>query len=244
MLSLDNPMRGLLILVNYNQELEIAAVLDSVVKDWSREDTLIVDDGSQDRSPTMAEERGFRVIRQGRNRGVGAGIRTGIEWARAQNYDYVVVMATNGKMKSRDLPHVIEPITSGKADYVQGSRYLSGGGSVQLTQFRRMAIPAVTAATSLLLRRRFTDATCGFRAYKLSLFSDTRFNIHQEWLDHYELEYYLHYWVCRLNYRVVEVPVTMDYSHLRTDRKSKIAPISGWWSMLRPFVYLSLGIKK
>lgn len=39
-------------------------------------------------------------------------------------------------------------------------------------------------------------------------------------------------WACVF----VEVPVTIDYSHLEPGRKSKIVPILGWWSLLCPFL--------
>jgi hypothetical protein len=39
------------------------------------------------------------------------------------------------------------------------------------------------------------------------------------------------------------VPVTIPYTHLAKGRKSKIRPFVGWWSMIRPFVYLRLGLR-
>ena len=52
--------------------------------------------------------------------------------------------------------------------------------------------------------------------------------------DKYEAELYIHYYACRLGLRVIEVPVTIDYSRLAADRKSKMRPFSGWWSLARP----------
>ena len=88
-----------------------------------------------------------------------------------------------------------------------------------------------------------TDVTCGFRAYSLALFQNPEIDIWQSWLDRYELEYYLHYKVIKLGYGVKEVPVSMVYP---TDGRpySKIKPFSGWWSMVRPLVLLSLNIRR
>jgi dolichol-phosphate mannosyltransferase len=237
-------MKGLLILVNYNQEQEIGRVLDKVARAHPVDQAVVVDDGSTDRSPEIARARGFRLLAHPGNQGVGAAIRTGLRTAQAEGYDYVVIMACNGKMDPKDIPALAGPILQGQADYVQGSRYLQGGGSIQLTAFRRVAIPLFSVAVSVLLRRRFTDATCGFRAYRVAVLSDPRMQLDQPWLDRYELEYYIHYWVCKGQYRIREVPVTMDYSHLESTRRSKIKPFSGWWSMVRPFVFLALGIKR
>src|SRR5436190_16683368 len=59
--------------------------------------TFVVDDGSTDQGPALAEAAGATVIRLGRNRGVGAAIRAGLDAARASGCDAVVVMAASGK---------------------------------------------------------------------------------------------------------------------------------------------------
>jgi dolichol-phosphate mannosyltransferase len=238
-------MIGIVIVVNYEQEPEIGSFLDQLRASNPGLDVVVVDEGSRDRSPEIAEKRGFRVLRHPSNLGVGAAIRTGIRHAQAAGrYDYVVIMSSNGKMHADELPRVIGPIVDGTADYVQGSRFLHGGRSLNLSGFRHRAIPAFSTLASALLGRRFSDITCGFRAYRLALFDDQRLDLDQPWLDRYELEYYIHYWAVHTGARMVEVPVTIDYSHLGQARKSKIVPIVGWWRMLRPFVFLTTGLKR
>ena len=122
---------------------------------------------------------------------------------------------------------------------------MKGGRSINLTLFRRMMIPFLSILWSVLLGRKMTDITCGLRAYKVSLLRDRRVNLDQDWLNRYELEYYLHIKFLRdLKVSMKEVPVVIRYSHLQPTRLSKIKPFSGWWSMARPFVFLFLGIKK
>jgi hypothetical protein len=43
---------------------------------------------------------------------------------------------------------------------------------------------------------------------------------------------------------MVEVPVTIDYSHLPEHRKTKIRPFAGWWSLFRPLFFLRSGLKR
>lgn len=237
-------MTGLIIVVNFNQEVEIAHFLESLARANSGTDVVLVDDGSSDRSPAIAEAMGYHVIRRARNRGVGAAIRTGIEYARSRDqFDFVVIMSSNGKMRADEISTVIAPIIERRADYVQGSRFLAGGRSLALSTFRSAAIPAYSFLASAILRKRFTDITCGFRAYCLSLFDEPCIRLDQRWLDQYELELYIHYYACRLGARIVEVPVTIDYSTLAPGRKSKMRPFAGWWSLLRPFLLLSTGVK-
>lgn len=237
-------MKGLVVVVNYNQELEIGAFLDRLLAVRAAEDIVVIDDGSTDASPDIAEARGVLVKRESHNCGIGAAIRRGIYHARDSGYDYLVIMSSNGKMRPDELPIVEGPILDGTADYVQGNRYLKKGSSVDLTPFRQATIPVFSLFASAMLRRRFTDVTCGFRAYTVAFAIDPGMDISQSWLDRYEMEYYLHFFACRLGYRIVEVPVTIVYSHLDRKRLSKIKPLTGWWSMSRPFVLLATGIRK
>lgn len=235
--------RALVIVCNYNNVEELPDFLNEMDRFHPKQDVVVVDDGSTDESGKLAEGKGYKVLWHGQNRGVGAAIRTGLNHARQnKEYDSAVIMAGNGKMKPREIAQVLAPVREGRADLVQGNRYL--GQSVKLTWFRRVAIPLFSFGVSVLLRRWIADASCGFRSLKLEMLQNPKIDLEQEWLDRYDLEYYLLYKACRLDYRIVEAPVTMDYSHLSKGRKSKIIPVVGWWSMIRPFVYLSFGVKK
>jgi len=146
-------------------------------------------------------------------------------------------------MLPEEIPRLIEPIKWNQADYIQGSRYLQGGVSPNLPLFRHLAIKLFTFFINIILGFKGTDITCGFRAYRLSILDNPEINIDQEWLGRYEMEYYLHYKTIKLGYKVVEVPVSMVYPDNQKDY-SKIKPCIGWWSMIRPWIFLTLGIKK
>ena len=204
---------------------------------------VFVDDGSTDDTPRFLESTDFNVIHHAENLGVGAGIRSAAEYGRTNGFDVIVIMAANGKMLPEEIPRLLEPILDGRADYVQGSRNLEGGQSPNLPLFRKVAIRLFTMIVNVVLGFKGTDVTCGFRAYRLSLLEDPDIDISQSWLGRYEMEYYLHYKAVKKGYRVVEVPVSMVYPE--GDRNySKIKPFTGWWSMVRPWIFLVLGLKK
>jgi len=233
----------LLIIVNFNQHIEVERFLTHVLKVWKSEDLIVVDDGSSDDSDNIIEKMGLPLIRHEKNRGIGAAIRTGINHAKELGYPNVVIMSSNGKMNPDELARIVAPLHSGEADYVTGSRFLEGGGSIALPPFRRFAMPIFNFILNTLLGRKFSDITCGFRAYKIDFLFGPKANIQQSWLDRYELEYYIHYWASVLGLRIKEVPVTIRYDHLHSDRQSKITPLIGWWSMARPILLLRLKIK-
>ncbi len=241
----STPDHGLLLIVNFNQVHEIANFLEHVNAHFSKAHCIVVDDGSTDGSREIAEKMGFKVLRHRKNLGVGAAIRTGIQHGVQAGYRWVLISAANGKMRPDEFSRVYGPVERGEADYVQGSRFVNTVTSPGLPLFRRLMIPVFSIVTSLLMGRRFSDITCGLRCYRLAITQDPSMNLDQEWLNQYELEYYLHFKVAKAKrYRMIEVPVTMQYSQLARGRHSKIQPIVGWWSMIRPFVLLALRLRR
>src|SRR5687767_13093697 len=106
--SHESKFPGLIIVVNFDQEVEIAHFLNALRKMNPGLDVIVVDDGSRDSSAAIAEQLDFEVIRHGVNRGVGAAIRTGIHHAREKGrYEFVLVMSSNGKMRPDEIPTVI-----------------------------------------------------------------------------------------------------------------------------------------
>lgn len=232
----------LVTVLTYNEGEKLKRLMQNFPPDPDY-DLLFVDDGSDDGTSEFLDHLKWPVIRHRTNTGVGAGIRDAVAYARENKYGIIVIMAGNGKMQPREIPRLTSPIKQDLADYVQGSRYLEGGQSPNLPLFRRITIRLFTGLVRLFLGYAGTDVTCGFRAYRLAIFDHQEIDLSQEWLDRYELEYYLHYKVHRLGFRVTEVPVSMIYPRGGRDY-SKIKPLVGWWSMIRPWVFLVLRIKK
>ena len=227
----------------WNEGERIARVVEAVPRDVI-EATVVVDDGSSDTTADYAERAGATVIRQNANRGVGAAIRAGIDYARANGYDVVVIVSGGGKTPPEQIPRLVEPILRGEAELVQGSRYLDGGEYLRMPLRRRVGTRGYTLLFSLFCGRRVTDASSGFRAIKLSLFDDPRINLWQDWLDRYELEPYLLFKALRLGHKVIEAPVTIQYPKTDGIAYTKMRAITDWWKIFRPIIFLALGIKR
>jgi len=204
---------------------------------------IAINDGSTDRGPEILRSHGVKVLDQPRC-GVGACIKRAIKHAEDEGYDILVVMAGNNKDNPAEIPRLLEPIVEHRFDYVQGSRFLPGGSSPNLPMFRLLSIKLLSFIFKLYTGKSSTDLTNGFRAYRLALFDDPRINPWQDWLDGYELEYYIHWKAYKCGYRVGEIPVTKTYPTGKGVSYTKIPPFVGWWHMLRPFFLLSLGLKK
>jgi len=237
-------MKGLIVVVNFNQEKEIAKFLTELTSQNTSEDILLVDDGSSDSSLEKAKPFNTRIIQHDQNEGVGSAIRSGINFAHNNDYHYVVIMSANGKMLVSDLKNITTPLLTGISDYVTGTRYHSQVTSPGISLFRKLSIPIFSKICSLFLGKSFSDITCGYRAYKVDFLLSSPIDIQQSWLNRYEMEYYIHYYAVKKNLTIKEIPVTIRYDHLESGRKSKIIPFVDWWKMIYPIIALRLGLKK
>ena len=235
--------------VAFNEHIKLKNVIERFLKSvvYGDVDYLIVDDGSTDGTTKMIQDfaaQGVQAIRHPLRQGVGAAIRTAIDHAIEKGYEVIVIMAGNDKDNPDEIPRLIEPILQGENDLVQGSRYLQKGGTGgDMPFYRKIATKLHPMLLSLITGRNVTDSTNGFRAMRLSLFKDPKINLNQEWLNAYELEPYVLYKTITLKYRFKEAPVTKIYPSKKLGY-TKMRPIVGWWSILRPLIYLGLGIRK
>jgi dolichol-phosphate mannosyltransferase len=182
------------------------------------------------------------VIENPSRKGIGHAIRQGYEYAISNGFDLIVVMAGNGKDDPQEIPRLTEPILKNGYDYVQGSRFLPGGRRVRNPFLRKIFTRAFPWFWTFITGVRCTDVTNGFRAYRASILKDPEINVWQEWLDRYQLEYYLHYKVLTLGFKFLERPVSKIYPEERRGY-TRISPLKDWWQIVGPIVLLRIGAK-
>lgn len=235
--------------IAFNEHVKLKNVIERFLKSPARAmaDYLVMDDGSTDGTTEMIRsfaDRGVMTIRHERQSGVGAAIRTAIRYAQKNGYEVIVIMAGNDKDNPDEIPMVVRPILEEGCDFVQGSRYkgkVGTGGDMPF--YRKVATRMHPMLMSFFTGAAVTDSTNGFRAIRLSIVSDPRIDLDQDWLEAYELEPYLMFKTIKLGYKFTEVFVTKIYPPRKLGY-TKMKPLVGWWSILKPVFYLGLGIKR
>lgn len=236
-------LRVLVVIFSFNEGPKLDMTLERFPS--QREyDLCVMDDGSTDGSTDrLTEEHGLILLRHAIRMGVGAGMQSVFRYAISQHYDVVIPMAGNSKDSPEEIPRLLAQISAG-ADFVQGSRYLPGGQHGGMPVYRRLATQFVHPMLfSLLSQRRITDSTNGFRALRVTMLKALQPLWDQSWLKQYELEPYLFYQAIRQGFRVEEVPVSKFYPP-RQLGYTKMKPITGWWSILRPLVFLLFRLRR
>ena len=233
-------------IVCYNNGANVSRTLELVPPPSERDfDVVVVDDGSTDDTASHIARFDFPVIRHPRNRGLGAAIKSGMQYALDHGYDIFCILAGNAKDDPRQIPRLLQPLRDSVADYVQGSRFAPGGSEENTPAFRFVMIKVHAALLRVLTGFRGSDALNGFRAYRTSLFQHgSPINVWQDWLDGYELETYVHFKVLRSGKGVTEVGVSKTYRpRPQRGHYSHIRPVRDWWRILRPIPLLMLHLR-
>jgi len=137
---------------------------------------LVVDDGSTDGTIAAAERFRDRlpleVIPHGRNRNLGAGLRTGLTGAleRCAEGDLIATMDADNTHDPALLPLMREILERAHADIVIASRYCPGGKEIGLTRLRQFLSRGASFLLTMVARvPGARDYTCGYRLYRASM---------------------------------------------------------------------------
>ncbi len=150
----------------YNEETTLPVTIKSLpkeIKGIDKIETLIIDDGSSDNTVQVAKSLGVNyVVRHTNNRGLAAAFMTGLNASLSYDADIIVNTDADNQYDSRDIEKLIEPILSGKADFVIGERPIE---DISHFSFLKKKLQRLG---SLVVRKisgtNIPDVTSGFRA--------------------------------------------------------------------------------
>lgn len=191
-----------IVIAAFNESTRISRTVASVVSHgWN---VVVVDDGSRDNTGEMARKAGAVVLSHMINRGQGAALQTGLDFATAQDAKFIVTFDADGQHQASDIPGMIELIASQRHDVVLGSRFL--GNTVNMPLHRRCLLTAAVWFTRLTTRLTLTDTHNGLRA--LSASAARKIRLQEDRMAHASEILHL---IATLRLRYIEFPVTVHY---------------------------------
>ena len=179
-----------------NEARNIASVLEQIADDV--DEIILVDGNSTDVTVITAQayRPDLRIVAQ-QGTGKGSALRTGFE---AATGDFIVMMDADGSMSPQEIRHYIHFLANGY-DFVKGSRFISGGGSLDITVIRRLGNLFLLTAFNTVYDAHLTDLCYGFCAF------------HRRYLEHlhlsatgFEIEAEMTVRAMQAGLRIAEVP--------------------------------------
>jgi len=168
---------------------------------------VVVDDGSSDETWAILSELPVYSLRHPVNLGQGAALQTGMTFALLYGAQVIVHFDADGQHHLDDIDSLIQPILSGEADVVFGSRFLREMDTQQVPFFKRIVLKTAIRINGIFTGVWLTDAHNGFRA--LSRGAAERIHLSENGFAHAS-EILMRIREQKLKY--VERPTTITYS--------------------------------
>ncbi len=226
------PVHPLVVIPTYNERGNMAHLLPTVLEMDNRLHVLIVDDGSPDN--TAEEVRGLserlfplRLFLESRPRklGLGSAYVHGFKWGLARGYDLLIEMDADWSHQPRYLETMLR--LSREADFVIGSRYMPGGGTLNWGAGRKLLSKFASHYSNWVLGTRFTDFTGGFNGWTRRVLEGIGPDTLRS--DGYSFQIELKYRAHQLGYTYTEFPILFDERRTGRSKMSvSIAVEAGW----------------
>lgn len=208
----ENPRHTLVIIPAFNEEKNISAVITQV-KAFGY-DVLVVDDGSADKTATVAAGAGAMCFIQAVNQGKGAAIRRGIQYFLGQpSYTSLVLLDADGQHDPKELPFFLKKLRETNYDLIVGSR-MTNARSMPFVRYATNTL--MSGLLSFLTRQKIEDSQCGYRAMTRRVAEKIRLQT-----AHYEIESEMLLEAAGNGFKIGSLPIECVYR----GQKSQINPL-------------------
>ena len=215
-----------IVIAAYNEEKKITNVITSLQQN-GYSSIIVVDDGSKDNTAVNAEQAGAIVIQHQINRGQGAALKTGCDFALVQNAEVIVTFDAHGQHCAEEISLLTTPIEKNEVDVCLGSRFLEKTSNVSL--HRKLLLKGGALIMWFFYGIKLTDSHNGFRAFSRAALQCL--DLKEDRMEHAS-EIVEQIGKKQLSYK--EIPVTIvytDYSLQKGQRSSAAFKIL--WNMIK-----------
>ncbi len=175
-----------------------------IVNDGSTDDTLAI-------ASNFINEFPFKIslINHEKNQGYGASQKSGLIESLKMNNDYHVILHSDGQYAPEELPEISEPLLSGKADIVIGSKFLKGKVLEQgMPFFRYLGIKLIDQFENFLFHTKNLEFHSGYMAYSSTFLKELTFS---DFTNNFHFDGEMVLTAARKSFKITKVPISTYY---------------------------------
>lgn len=221
-------MRCLILVVTYNAEKHIASVLSRIpcASLPASSEIVVLDDASGDNTVAVAKAAAkplpltTRILKNPENLGYGGNQKVGYQLALQEGFDAVVLLHGDGQYAPECLPSLLEPLLTGAASAVLGSRMLTKQAALAggMPFYKWIGNQVLTAIENRMVGTRLSEFHTGYRAYSASALRRIPFQFNSD-AFHFDTEIIIQ--LVMAGERIAEVPVPTHYG-------DEVCHVNGW----------------
>lgn len=155
-------MKILIIIPAYNEELNIARVVDNLIKNYPQYDYIVINDGSRDSTAAICRRNGYQLIDLPINLGLSGAVQTGIRYAIKNGYDAAVQFDGDGQHRPEYIAALAEKIQNESVQVAIGSRFVTEKKERSL---RMLGSSILSLMIRLSTGKKIQDPTSGMRMF-------------------------------------------------------------------------------
>lgn len=234
--------KSLIVIPTYNERDNLSLLTKSIFESLPETHLLIVDDGSPDGTGELADElshedQRIHVIHRPGKLGLGTAYVTGFKYGLARDYKYFFEMDADFSHDPTVLPRMLERAKSG-IDLVIGSRYVSGGGTVNWGVGRKILSRGGSLYAKTVLGLGVKDLTGGFKCFRRRVLE--MLDLDSVRSEGYSFQIEMTYRVIKSGFNVEEIPIIFADRRVGQSKMSKAIFLEAIWMVWRLRLGLTL----
>jgi dolichol-phosphate mannosyltransferase len=226
------PLKPLVIIPTYNERDNIGNLIPAILGLQDRLGVLIVDDASPDDTAGAVvnlQNQGFsdRLFLSSRSEklGLGNAYVHGFNWGLRGGYDFLIQMDADWSHPPEYLKTMLQ--LAAQTDFVVGSRYMPGGGTLNWGAGRRLLSKFGSCYSRVVLQSRFSDFTGGFNGWSAKVLRDVGINTLRS--NGYSFQIELKYRADKGGFRHIEFPIVFDERRAGNSKMSASIALEAFW---------------
>lgn len=223
-------MKKLIVIPTYNEKENIIELIKVIHMISPDSHVLVVDDGSPDQTgPMVAEvakrDQRIHLLQRQAKEGLGTAYVQGFKWGLTHEYDFISEMDGDWSHPPRFLTPMYQ--AADKADFVIGSRYVKGGGSVNWGAGRKLISRFGSLYSRMILGVGIHDFTGGFNGWHARVLK--ALNLDSVASDGYSFQIEIKYRAVKAGFRFVEFPIIFEERRLGQSKMSSAIVREAMW---------------